>query len=70
MHIIKIGWKTLKDEFGKFIEKAKCSKDHDDIFDKLKDSVLKEAIERHRWEDKAFEVLVSKSYFIGILFNA
>lgn len=54
---IQVGWETLKEEFSRFLEKAKKSKDHDDIFDNLKDAVLTEAFNRHSWEDKAYKVL-------------
>lgn len=54
---IEVGWETLESEFTKFMEKAKLSKDHDDLFDKLKMAVVDEAIKRHSWEDKAYEVL-------------
>ncbi|GAB6028236.1 Optic atrophy 1, isoform A [Chamberlinius hualienensis] len=57
LQCIKVGWETLKEEFKNLMEKAKTSKDHDDIFDNLKDAVIDEAINQHVWEDKAFEVL-------------
>jgi len=34
------------------MEAAKKAKNHDDIFDNLKDKVISEAMERHKWEDK------------------
>uniref|UniRef100_A0A0P4VYD1 Dynamin-like GTPase OPA1, mitochondrial n=1 Tax=Scylla olivacea TaxID=85551 RepID=A0A0P4VYD1_SCYOL len=54
---VEVGWETLQDEFRKFIERAKNSKDHDTIFDNLKACVVDEAMRRHAWEDKAADVL-------------
>lgn len=54
---VEVGWETLQDEFRKFIERAKTSKDHDTIFDNLKACVVDEAMRRHLWEDKAADVL-------------
>ncbi|XP_050737581.1 dynamin-like 120 kDa protein, mitochondrial isoform X2 [Eriocheir sinensis] len=54
---VEVGWETLQDEFRKFIERAKTSKDHDTIFDNLKACVVDEAMRRHVWEDKAADVL-------------
>ena len=38
-------------------EKSKKNKDHDDLFDKLKEAVVREAMNRHKWEDRAAEML-------------
>ncbi|KAG7166522.1 Dynamin-like 3 [Homarus americanus] len=54
---VEVGWETLEDEFRKFMEHAKNSKDHDTIFDNLKACVVDEAMRRHVWEDKAADVL-------------
>ncbi|XP_042889090.1 dynamin-like 120 kDa protein, mitochondrial isoform X1 [Penaeus japonicus] len=54
---VEVGWETLEDEFRKFMERAKNSKDHDNIFDSLKACVVDEAMRRHEWEDKAADVL-------------
>ncbi|XP_071543508.1 dynamin-like GTPase OPA1, mitochondrial isoform X6 [Panulirus ornatus] len=54
---VEVGWETLEDEFRKFMECAKNSKDHDNIFDNLKACVVDEAMRRHQWEDKAADVL-------------
>ena len=40
-----------------FSEKSKKGKDHDDLFDKLKEAVIREAMNRHKWEDRAAEML-------------
>ncbi|XP_057365629.1 dynamin-like 120 kDa protein, mitochondrial [Daphnia carinata] len=54
---VECAWETLKEEFGRLVEKAKLSKDHDNIFDQLKAAVVDEAMRKHQWEDKAAEVL-------------
>lgn len=54
---VESGWETLKSEFQQFLEKASKAPDHDGIFDQLKEAVVKEAMQRHSWEDKASEVL-------------
>lgn len=54
---VECGWETLKEEFRRLVDKAKLSKDHDDIFDQLKGAVVDEAMRKHQWEDKAAEVL-------------
>ncbi len=54
---VEAGWETLQELFNRLMEKSKTSKDHDDIFDKLKEAVVREAMDRHSWEDKAAEML-------------
>ncbi|XP_044750698.1 dynamin-like 120 kDa protein, mitochondrial isoform X1 [Coccinella septempunctata] len=54
---VESGWQTLESEFLKFFDKAKSTPDHDDIFDKLKEAVVNEAMIRHTWESKASEML-------------
>lgn len=54
---VEVGWDTLQDEFCKILNKSKASKDHDDIFDNLKDSVISEAVRQHHWEEKASDML-------------
>merc|ERR1719273_881418 len=54
---VEVGWETLKEQFNSLMEKSKKSKDHDDIFDSLKGSVVDEAMHRHLWEDKGAEML-------------
>lgn len=49
---VECAWETLKEEFRRLVDKAKLSKDHDDIFDQLKASVIDEAMRKHQWEDK------------------
>jgi optic atrophy protein 1 len=47
---VQIGWQVLKEKFESFLEKAKASKNHDSIFDHLKENVVEEAVRRHQWE--------------------
>ncbi|KAG5889645.1 hypothetical protein JTB14_028923 [Gonioctena quinquepunctata] len=54
---VESGWESLQSEFRKFMKKAASAPDHDDIFDQLKQAVVKEAMQRHSWEDKASEML-------------
>ncbi|CAG0918822.1 unnamed protein product [Notodromas monacha] len=54
---VEVGWETLREGFSSLIEKTKGAKDHDAIFDVLKQAVVEEACGRHHWEDKAEEVL-------------
>lgn len=51
---VEAGWEALREEFQAFMEKAKKSKDHDDIFDNLKTTVVDEAMKKHSWEDKVY----------------
>ncbi|KAK2716457.1 hypothetical protein QYM36_006810, partial [Artemia franciscana] len=50
---VEVGWDVLQEQFQKFIEESKKSKDHDSIFDNLKSAVAQEATKRHNWEEKA-----------------
>ncbi|KAL3282671.1 hypothetical protein HHI36_005846 [Cryptolaemus montrouzieri] len=54
---VESGWQTLESEFRRFFEKARSTPDHDNIFDKLKEAVVNEAMVRHTWENKASEML-------------
>ncbi|EEB18045.1 conserved hypothetical protein [Pediculus humanus corporis] len=54
---VEVGWEALQEEFRQFLDKAKNSKDHDDLFDNLKQAVVDEALARHTWEDKAADML-------------
>ncbi|KAK9869644.1 hypothetical protein WA026_003391 [Henosepilachna vigintioctopunctata] len=54
---VESGWQTLESEFRRFFEKARSATDHDNIFDKLKEAVVNEAMLRHSWESKASEML-------------
>ncbi|XP_046669274.1 dynamin-like 120 kDa protein, mitochondrial isoform X2 [Homalodisca vitripennis] len=54
---VEAGWEALRHEFTHFIDCRKRSKDHDDLFDQLKQAVIDEAMSRHKWEPKANEVL-------------
>ncbi len=54
---VEVGWETLREMFQGLVDKAKRSKDHDDVFDQLKEAVISEAMNRHQWEEKAAEML-------------
>ena len=43
---VEVGWECLKDQFSALMDKAKKSKDHDDIFDSIKSVVVEEAMHR------------------------
>lgn len=64
---VEVGWETLQDEFRKFMERARTSKDHDTIFDNLKACVVDEAMRRHIWEDKASCRRRIRQFFIYII---
>ncbi|KAH0624314.1 hypothetical protein JD844_008018 [Phrynosoma platyrhinos] len=49
---------TLQEEFARFMTEEK-GKEHDDIFDKLKQAVKEESIKRHKWNEAAEDSLVS-----------
>ncbi|XP_069753124.1 dynamin-like GTPase OPA1, mitochondrial isoform X2 [Narcine bancroftii] len=53
---IEVAWETLEDEFARFMSEHK-GKDHDDIFDKLKQAVKDESIKRHKWNEQAEDSL-------------
>lgn len=50
---VEIGWKTLHDEFRIFVEKDRKKKDHDELYDKLKLSVIDASQSKHNWDNKA-----------------
>ncbi|CAL7942119.1 unnamed protein product [Xylocopa violacea] len=54
---VESGWECLQQEFQHFMNQARLSSDHDDIFDNLKNAVVNEAMRRHSWEEKASEML-------------
>lgn len=54
---VDVGWLTLQDEFHELLRRRKSAKDHDPLFDNLKEAVLQEVINRHEWEDKAVNML-------------
>jgi optic atrophy protein 1 len=41
---VEVGWEVLKEQFMTLMDKAKMSKDHDNIFDNLKAAVVDEAM--------------------------
>ena len=57
--ILQVGWDTLHEEFANLVEKEKKSKQHDEIFDKLKLAVIDYSKSTHNWDGKAEASLVS-----------
>nr|XP_060623185.1 dynamin-like 120 kDa protein, mitochondrial [Anolis sagrei ordinatus] len=53
---VEVAWGTLQEEFSRFMTEEKC-KEHDDIFDKLKQAVKEESIKRHKWNEGAEDSL-------------
>ncbi|KAM4887859.1 dynamin-like GTPase OPA1, mitochondrial isoform 3-T3 [Thomomys bottae] len=53
---VEVAWETLQEEFARFMTEPK-GKEHDDIFDKLKEAVKEESIKRHKWNDFAEDSL-------------
>ncbi|XP_023606318.1 dynamin-like 120 kDa protein, mitochondrial isoform X12 [Myotis lucifugus] len=53
---VEVAWETLQEEFSRFMTEPK-GKEHDDIFDKLKEAVKEESIKRHKWNDCAEDSL-------------
>ncbi|XP_072897265.1 dynamin-like GTPase OPA1, mitochondrial isoform X1 [Hemitrygon akajei] len=53
---VEVAWETLEDEFARFMSEHK-GKNHDDIFDKLKQAVKDESIKRHKWNEQAEDSL-------------
>ncbi|XP_074153928.1 dynamin-like GTPase OPA1, mitochondrial isoform X3 [Sminthopsis crassicaudata] len=53
---VEVAWETLQEEFARFMTEPK-GKEHDDIFDKLKQAVKEESIKRHKWNDFAEDSL-------------
>lgn len=63
---VECAWETLKEEFIRLVEKAKLSKDHDDIFDQLKAAVVDESMRKHQWEDKVLDVHFDDEFFVSL----
>uniref|UniRef100_A0A8C4V2Y8 Dynamin-like GTPase OPA1, mitochondrial n=1 Tax=Falco tinnunculus TaxID=100819 RepID=A0A8C4V2Y8_FALTI len=53
---VEVAWETLQEEFSRFMTEQK-GKEHDDIFDKLKQAVKEESIKRHKWNERAEDSL-------------
>uniref|UniRef100_A0A8C3RLV0 Dynamin-like GTPase OPA1, mitochondrial n=1 Tax=Chelydra serpentina TaxID=8475 RepID=A0A8C3RLV0_CHESE len=53
---VEVAWETLQEEFSNFMTEKK-GKEHDDIFDKLKQAVKEESIKRHKWNERAEDSL-------------
>ncbi|XP_061098204.1 dynamin-like 120 kDa protein, mitochondrial isoform X3 [Conger conger] len=53
---LKVAWEALQEELAGYMSESK-GKDRDDIFDKLKEAVKDESIQRHKWNEQAEESL-------------
>ncbi|XP_029472630.1 dynamin-like 120 kDa protein, mitochondrial isoform X2 [Rhinatrema bivittatum] len=53
---VEVAWDTLQEEFSRFMTEPK-GKEHDDIFDRLKEAVKEESIKRHKWNEQAEDSL-------------
>ncbi|KAM4772608.1 dynamin-like GTPase OPA1, mitochondrial [Rhinophrynus dorsalis] len=53
---VEVAWETLQQEFARFMTEPK-GKEHDDIFDKLKEAVKEDSIKRHKWNEQAEDSL-------------
>nr|XP_005302933.1 dynamin-like 120 kDa protein, mitochondrial isoform X3 [Chrysemys picta bellii] len=53
---VEVAWETLQEEFSHFMTEKK-GKEHDNIFDKLKQAVKEESIKRHKWNERAEDSL-------------
>ncbi|XP_072474988.1 dynamin-like GTPase OPA1, mitochondrial isoform X3 [Notamacropus eugenii] len=53
---VEVAWEALQEEFSRFMTEPR-GKEHDDIFDKLKQAVREESIKRHKWNDFAEDSL-------------
>uniref|UniRef100_A0A8C8RZT7 Dynamin-like GTPase OPA1, mitochondrial n=1 Tax=Pelusios castaneus TaxID=367368 RepID=A0A8C8RZT7_9SAUR len=53
---VEVAWETLQEEFFRFMTEKK-GKEHDDIFDKLKQAVKEESVKRHKWNERAEDSL-------------
>ncbi|XP_032486460.1 dynamin-like 120 kDa protein, mitochondrial isoform X10 [Phocoena sinus] len=63
---VEVAWETLQEEFSRFMTEPK-GKEHDDIFDKLKEAVKEETIKRHKWNDFAEDSLVFHLYIRRVI---
>eukprot|EP00058_Branchiostoma_floridae_P016843 XP_002602331.1 hypothetical protein BRAFLDRAFT_60684 [Branchiostoma floridae] len=50
---VQVGWETLQEEFKCLMDRGRDAQNHDDIFDHLKEAVIKEATRKHRWQGEA-----------------
>lgn len=56
---LQIASDTLKQKFQAVATRSKTEKDHDDIFDHFKQTVVEETFKVHQWDSVAREALVS-----------
>ncbi|CAH1775382.1 unnamed protein product [Owenia fusiformis] len=54
---VTVGWETLQEEFNRFVVENQKKREHDTIFDELQVAVIKDALAKHRWDQKAEDSL-------------
>lgn len=54
---VECGWDGLQQVLLDLIERSKSAPENDDTFDNVKQAVVDETIRRHKWEDKAVDML-------------
>lgn len=64
---VHVGWRVLYDQLDRAAKDAEQSRSYDHIFDKLKQEVIQQTKQRHQWDSKALNRLVSLCPCILIL---
>lgn len=55
---VDVGTKALMQEFEKFVTKDQAKKNHDNLLDELKLTIIEGASSKHQWDTKAMDSLV------------
>jgi hypothetical protein len=63
LFLLKVGTKTLMQEFSKLLTKDVNKKNHDNLLDELKLSITETVSKQHQWDIKAMDSLVSFKLF-------
>lgn len=58
---MQVAWEALQEEFTRYVSETKGK---DDIFDRLKEAVKDESIQRHKWNEQAEESLVTRRHAV------